>query len=78
MSDRWKQIQAALLKGASAGLGEVALDEFVLKHCPAVSREKIVRNALALITNPDIDDRHILDTLYALVIMYRLTPPQAA
>ena len=78
MSDRWKQIQAALLKGASAGLGEVALYEFVLKHCPAVSREKIVRNALALITNPDIDDRHILDALYALVIMYRLTPSQDA
>jgi hypothetical protein len=78
MSDKWKQIQAALLKGASAGLPEVALYEFVVEHCPAVSSEKIVRNALALITNPEIDDRHILDALYALVIVYRLTPPQNA
>jgi hypothetical protein len=78
MSDRWKQIQAALLKGASAGLAEDALHAFVVEHCPAASREKIVRNALALITNPDIDDRHILDALYALVIMYRVGLPQNA
>jgi hypothetical protein len=78
MSDRWKQIQAALLKGASAGLAEDALYAFVVEHCPAASREKIVRNALALITNPDIDDRHILDALYALVIMYRVGLPQNA
>ena len=78
MSDRWKQIQAALLKGASAGLAESGLYAFVVEMCPAASREKIVRNALALITNPDIDDRQVLDTLYALVIMYRLDLPQGA
>jgi hypothetical protein len=76
MSDKWKQIQAALLKGASAGLSEVALYDFVTERCPAASQEKIVRNALALITNPEIDDRRVLDALYALVIVYRLAHPQ--
>jgi hypothetical protein len=40
MSNRWNQNQAALLKGALAGLAEVALYEFVHKHCPAALREK--------------------------------------
>ncbi|QND44348.1 hypothetical protein HB780_00585 (plasmid) [Rhizobium lusitanum] len=49
-----------------------ALYEFVVKRCPKTSSKKIVRAALLALTDPDVTDRTVLDTIYALAIKHRM------
>lgn len=72
MSEKRKKIYHALVDGATEGLSDKALYEFVGKRCPKTSSKKIVRAALLALTDPDVTDRSVLDTIYALAIKHRM------
>lgn len=72
MSEKRKKIYHALIDGATEGLSGNALYEFVVKKCPKTSSKKIVRAALLALTDPDVTDRNMLDTIYALAIKHRM------
>ncbi|MFK0204739.1 hypothetical protein [Agrobacterium sp. NPDC090283] len=72
MSEKRKKIYHALVDGATEGLSDKALYEFVIHRCPKASSKKIVRAALLALTDPDVTDRHVLTTIYALAIKHRM------
>ncbi|MEX2693065.1 hypothetical protein [Rhizobium mongolense] len=73
MAEKRKKIYNALVDGATEGLSDKALYEFVVERCPKTSSKKIVRAALFALTDPDVTDRHVLDTIYALAIKHRMS-----
>ncbi|WP_246665478.1 hypothetical protein [Rhizobium tropici] len=72
MSEKHKRIYHALVDGATEGLSDKALYEFVFERCPKASSKKIVRAALFALTDPDVVDRNVLNTIYALAIKHRM------
>ncbi|SCB40681.1 hypothetical protein [Rhizobium hainanense] len=72
MSEKRKKIYHALVDGATEGLSDKALYEFVVNRCSKASSKKIVRAALLALTDPDVTDRHVLSTIYALAIKHRM------
>ncbi len=67
-----KKIYHALVDGATAGLSDKALYEFVQKECGKTSSKKIVRASLLALSDPDLRDGNVLNTIYALAIKHRL------
>lgn len=67
-----RRVYEALVDGATEGLTDKALYEFVARRCPKTSSKKIVRAALLGLTDPHLRDRNILDTIYALAIKHRM------
>lgn len=74
MSDKKKRVYNALVEGATEGLSDKALFDFVQKKVPKVSSKKIVRASLLALSDADIKDANILHTIYALAIKQRLDP----
>src|SRR5262245_11379130 len=72
MSEKRKKIYHAIVDGATEGLSDEALYEFVVQRCPKASSKKIVRAAVLALTDPDVTDRHVLSTIYALAIKHRM------
>ncbi|MFK0206312.1 hypothetical protein [Agrobacterium sp. NPDC090283] len=72
MSEKRKKIYRALVDGATEGLSDKGLYEFVVKRCRKASSKKIVRAAVLALTDPDVTDRHVLSTIYALAIKHRM------
>jgi len=72
MSDKKKRVYRALVDGATEGLSDKALFEFVHERVPKVSSKNIVRASLLALSDPDIKDGNILHTIYALAIKHRL------
>jgi hypothetical protein len=72
MAEKRKKVYHALVEGATEGLSDRKLYDFVLKKCPKTSSKKIVRAALLALTDPDVDDRNVLDAIYALAIKHRM------
>ncbi|WP_105385203.1 hypothetical protein [Neorhizobium alkalisoli] len=73
MGEKRKKIYHALVDGATEGLSDKALYDFVVERCPKTSSKRIVRAALLALTDPDVTDRHVLDTIYALAIKHRMS-----
>ncbi|NKJ73368.1 hypothetical protein GFL38_14020 [Rhizobium leguminosarum bv. viciae] len=73
MAEKRKKIYKALVDGATDGLSDKALYDFVVERCPKTSSKKIVRAALFALTDPDVTDRHVLNTIYALAIKHRMS-----
>ncbi len=71
MADSKKQIQQALLEGAAGGLSGEPLLQFVKRETKAKSK-KIVHAAFFALSDPDLKDRKVLDTLFELGLSYRL------
>lgn len=67
-----KKVYHALVEGATAGLSDKALYEFVQAECGKVSSKKIVRASLLALSDPDLRDGNVLNTIYALAIKHRL------
>lgn len=67
-----KKIYHALVDGATAGLSDTALYDFVQKECGKTGSKKIVRASLLALSDPDLRDGNILNTIYALAIKHRL------
>ncbi|GEO85913.1 hypothetical protein ACQKP1_24205 [Allorhizobium sp. NPDC080224] len=72
MSEKRKKIYHALVDGATEGLSDKALYEFVVQRCRKASSKKIVRAAMLALTDPDVTDRHVLNTIFALAIKHRI------
>jgi hypothetical protein len=72
MTDKKKHIYAALVDGATAGLRDDALYQFVLDQCPRATSQKIVRASLLALSDPALSDRSVLHVIYALAIKHRL------
>jgi hypothetical protein len=67
-----KKIYHALVEGATAGLSDKALFEFLQDKCPKTSSKAIVRASLLALSDPDLRDGNILNTIYSLAIKHRL------
>ena len=67
-----KQVYEALIDGASQGLSDEKLYDFVLDVCPDAKSKTIVRASLLALSDPDIKNANILHTIYALAIKHRL------
>ena len=72
MGEKRTQIYNALIEGASQGLSDKALYEFVQGRVPKASSKRLVRASLLALTDPHLKDRNILQTVYALAIKHRL------
>jgi len=67
-----KKVYHALVDGATSGLSDRVLYDFVQKECGKTSSKKIVRASLLALSDPDLRDGNILNTIYALAIKHRL------
>lgn len=72
MGEKKKKIYHALVEGATTGLTDKALFKFVQDKCPKTSSKNIVRASLLALSDPDLRDANILNTIYALAIKHRL------
>ncbi|OLP53329.1 hypothetical protein BJF92_00745 [Rhizobium rhizosphaerae] len=77
MSETRKKIYEALIDGATDGLSGQQLYDHVRKRVPKTTSKKLVRAALLALTDPDVNDKHVLDVIYALAIRHRLDTLQA-
>lgn len=73
MGEKRKKIYHALVDGATEGLSDKALYDFVAERCPKTSSKKIVRAALLALTDPEVTDQSVLDAIYALAIKHRMS-----
>ena len=62
----------ALVEGAYEGLSDVDLYNYVLARCPKATSKRLVRAALLALSDPEVDDRNVLNVIYALAIKHRL------
>ncbi|WP_026614823.1 hypothetical protein [Ensifer aridi] len=72
MGEKRKKVYEALVEGATQGHSDRSLYDFVRSRCPKTSSKKLVRASLLALTDPDLKDRNILSTIYALAIKHRL------
>lgn len=72
MGEKRRKVYEALVEGATHGHSGQILYDFVLKRCPKTSSKKLVRASLLALTDPDLKDRNVLNTIYALAIKHRL------
>lgn len=72
MGEKRKRVYHALVDGATKGLTDKELFAFVQKQCPKTSSRRVVRASLLALSDPDLDDRNILDVIYSLAIKHRL------
>ncbi|WEX74806.1 hypothetical protein PYH37_000087 [Sinorhizobium numidicum] len=77
MGEKRRKLYEALLEGAMQGHSDRNLYDFVLERCPKTSSKKLVRASLLALTDPDLKDRTILSTIYALAIKHRLDEARA-
>ena len=80
MSDKKrKKVYDALIEGATQGLSDASLYDFVIKKCPKTTSRRIVRASLLALSDPDVKDASVLQVVYALAIKHRLDGgPEAA
>jgi hypothetical protein len=74
VGEKRKHVYRALVDGATEGMSGDQLFLYIKERCPKVTSKKLVRSALLALTDDDITDRNILDTIYALAIKHRLDP----
>ena len=67
-----RKIYDALVEGAYQGLSDAALHDYVFEHCPKATSKRLVRAALLALSDPEIQDRNVLNVIYALAIKHRL------
>ncbi|MDW9670313.1 hypothetical protein GOB27_27620 [Sinorhizobium meliloti] len=72
MGEKRQKVYEALVEGATRGYSGNVLYDYVLKRCPRTSSKKLVRASLLALTDPDLKDRNVLNTIYALAIKHRL------
>jgi hypothetical protein len=72
VGEKRKKVYQSLVDGATKGLSDKQLYDYVVKKCPKVSSKRIVRSSLLALSDPDVKDANILHTIYALAIKHRL------
>ncbi len=73
MGKKLNRVYNALIEGASDGLVGSTLHDFIIKKCPKTSSKRIVKASLMALTDPDVRERRVLETVYDLAIKYRLS-----
>lgn len=72
MGKKLNRIYETLIAGAYDGLsGDVLYKHVTSKH-PKTSSKRIVKAALFALSDPEVKDRNVLETIYGLAIRYRL------
>ena len=67
-----RKVYDALIEGAYQGLSDVELHDYVFKQCPKATSKRLVRAALLALSDPHVQDRNVLNVIYALAIKHRL------
>lgn len=67
-----RKIYDALIEGAYQGLSDVELHDHVFEQCPKANSKRLVRAALLALSDPHVQDRNVLNVIYALAIKHRL------
>ena len=72
MGDRKRKIYSTVIDGAKEGLAVDALFSYIKDKHPKASSKKIVRASFLALSDPDLRDRNILNTIYGMAIKHRL------
>lgn len=72
MGDKKKKIINTVIDGATDGLPVDALFAYIKEKHPKASSKKIVRASFLALSDPDLRDRNILNTIYGMAIKHRL------
>ena len=67
-----RKVYDALIEGAYQGLTDTALHDYVFEQCPKATSKRLVRASLLALSDPKVDDRNVLNVIYALAIKHRL------
>ncbi|MEQ8589502.1 MAG: hypothetical protein RIB70_07055 [Roseitalea porphyridii] len=67
-----RKVYDALIDGAYMGLTDVELHDYVFKQCPKATSKRLVRASLLALSDPNVQDRNVLNVIYALAIKHRL------
>lgn len=67
-----RKVYDTLLEGAFLGLSDKELHDYVFEHCPKASSKRLVRASLLALSDPQVQDRNVLNVIYALAIKHRL------
>tara|TARA_R110002012_G_scaffold258598_4_gene439221 strand:- start:9465 stop:9749 length:285 start_codon:yes stop_codon:yes gene_type:complete len=67
-----RKVYDALVEGAYQGLSDVELHDYVFEQCPKATSKRLVRAALLALSDPHVQDRNVLNVIYALAIKHRL------
>ncbi|MDR6759443.1 hypothetical protein J2Y48_004759 [Mycoplana sp. BE70] len=72
MGEKRKKVYAALVDGATEGLTDTELYNFVLNHRPGTSSKKIIRASLGVLKDSRVRDRNVMQAVLALAINERM------
>lgn len=72
MAKKAKKMAATLLEGASSGLSGEALFGFVLKRHPKITDKKLIRSSMAIVRDPSVVDRSVLNAVSSLAINHKV------
>jgi hypothetical protein len=67
-----RKVYDALIDGAYLGLSDVELQDYVFEQCPKATSKRLVRASLLALSDPKVQDRNVLNVIYALAIKHRL------
>ncbi len=67
-----RKVYDALIEGAYNGLADKQLHDYVFEQCPKANSRRIVRASLLALSDPHVEDRNVLNVIYALAIKHRL------
>lgn len=67
-----RKLYDALVEGAYLGLSDVELHDHVFHTCPKATSKRLVRASLLALSDPKVQDRNVLNVIYALAIKHRL------
>lgn len=67
-----RKVYNTLIEGAYQGLSDTDLHDYVFKQCPKATSKRLVRASLLALSDPKVEDRNVLNVIYALAIKHRL------
>lgn len=67
-----RKVYDALIEGAYKGHSDTDLYNYVLEQCPKATSKRLVRASLLALSDPEVQDRNVLNVIYALAIKHRL------
>ena len=67
-----RKVYDALIEGAYQGLSDTDLHDYVFQQCPKATSKRLVRASLLVLSDPKVEDRNVLNVIYALAIKHRL------
>jgi hypothetical protein len=67
-----RKVYDTLIEGAYLGLSDTELHDYVYEHCPKATSKRLMRASLLALSDPQVQDRNVLNVIYALAIKHRL------